>query len=368
MQLLNCNSTSPFSGIGRTKEINMSTNNNRIIQFDALRVIAAYAVVLLHTSCQRYYDCYPSAEWIARNFYDSSTRWAVPIFIMISGALFLDPQKKIDIKNLFTKNITRVLLIFIAWSIIYGAYFGDEGKGITGLIIKMVHGPYHFWFLKMLIGLYVYVPILRVIVANKKMEQYFICLLLVTAFVIPMLFPIIGHFSDYVRGLTEKYYDEFEIKNASGYIGYFVLGHYLNHTIVKGTVKNTIYFLGVTSVIAVSTFTHAISNHVGSPDVFLYDYLNLFTLFEALAFYLFIKGIKIAPKYHRFIISASKLSLGIYIIHPLIITIVFDLWKIDSALLNPIIFIPVFAVLIFGASYAVIYTLSKIPLINKIVI
>lgn len=345
----------------------MTPNNHRIIQFDVLRIIAALAVVLLHISGQGFNDCYPSAEWDARNFYNALVSWPVPIFVMISGALFLDSQKQLDIKTLYTKNVTRVLIVFIAWSVIYAVYGGIGEKGVVGLVGRMIQGPMHFWFLKMILGLYVAVPILRAIVADKKLEKYFICLSLVTAFFIPMLFPLIGYISDLARNYAEITYDEFGIRIASGYVGYFVLGHYLKNNAVNDTVKKVVYLFGILSVIPVYVLTDLITSRVGEPYLFLCGKINMFTLFEALALYIFVKDLQIAPKYHKFLISVSKLSLGIYIVHPLMMTIVFDLWGINSASLNPIFFIPVFAFLIFLLSYLVVYVISKIPVMKKIV-
>lgn len=343
----------------------MSSSNNRIVQFDVLRVVAALAVVWLHTSAQRFDICYPSVEWDARNFYDSLVRWSVPIFVMISGALFLDTQKKIDIKSLYANNITRVVLIFIFWSVVYGVYSGIGEKGLIGLVGRMVQGPFHFWFIKMLIGLYITVPILRVIVADKKLELYFICLSLVTAFFIPMLFPFIGYMSDIARDFAEKYYEEFGIKIALGYAGYFVLGHYLANNTIKETVKRIICILGILSVFAVSALTFFASSRVGAPYLFFYEYINVFTLFEAIALFVVIKDKQIAPKYHSVLISASKLSLGIYIIHPLVMNVLFDYGNIDSASLNPIYFIPLFALIVFIISYCVSFVLSRIPVLKK---
>ena len=195
-------------------------NNNRIIQFDALRVIAAFAVVMLHTCAQRFYDCYPSPEWDVRNIYDTLVRWAAPMFIMISGALFLDSKKTISIKTLYKKNIARIVLVFFAWSIIYALYRINDGKGLLVTAGRIINGPFHFWFLKMLIGLYVAVPIFKAIVANKKLEQYFLAILIITAFIIPMFFPIIGHYSGTVKSLALKFYKGFRLDLASGYAGF----------------------------------------------------------------------------------------------------------------------------------------------------
>lgn len=352
-------------GVWRTKRYIMSSSNNRVIQFDVLRVVAALAVVWLHTSAQRFYISYPSVEWDARNFYDSLVRWSVPIFVMISGALFLDSQRKIDIKGLYAKNITRVVLIFIFWSVVYGLYSGIGEKGLIGLVGRMVQGPFHFWFIKMLIGLYITVPILRVIVVDKKLELYFIGLSLITAFFIPTLFPFIGYISDVARDFAVKYYEEFGIKIALGYVGYFVLGHYLANNNINGTVKRIICILGILSVFAVSALTSFASSRVGTPYLFFYEYINLFTLFEAVAIFVVIKNLQIAPKYHSVLKNASKLSLGIYIIHPLVMNVLFDYANMDSATLNPIYFIPLFALIVFIISYCVSFVLVRIPILKK---
>lgn len=345
----------------------MSINNSRIIQFDVLRVLAAFAVVLLHTSAQRFYDCYPSEEWNVRNFYDSLVRGAVPVFIMISGALFLNPNKNLEIKKLFAKNVTHIITIFIIWSIMYRVYSGMDDK-VMGFVGGIVHGPFHFWFLKMLLGLYISVPILRVVVKNSKLEVFLILISMVIAFLIPMLFPLWGYFSDNTRSFVENLYDEFRIKTALGYVCYFLLGCYLSHTAITVKVKKYICILGIMSVVYVYVFTYLTSKHYGEPYLFLYEYINVFTLSEALAVFVVINGIKILPKYHRFVIIASKLCLGIYIVHPLIMQIVFDLWKIDSATLNALFFIPIYAFLIFFISSLLAFVLVRIPIINKILI
>lgn len=111
----------------------MTQNKKRIIQFEVLRVIVAFGVVMLHTSAQRFNESFLSAEWDARNLYDSLVRWSVPIFVMICGALFLDSKKKINVKKLYTKNIAHLFFILVLWSIIYGVDSGLRGYGFSSL-------------------------------------------------------------------------------------------------------------------------------------------------------------------------------------------------------------------------------------------
>lgn len=76
---------------------------NRIAYIDWLRSIACFAVVVLHVSGgQEWFSAKEvSFEWTIFNLYDSLVRWCVPIFIMISGALFLNPEKEIGIHKLY---------------------------------------------------------------------------------------------------------------------------------------------------------------------------------------------------------------------------------------------------------------------------
>ena len=59
-------------------------STQRIISFDLLRIVAAFAVIMIHTSGQWFGELSP--EWEFANIYDSLSRWCVPVFIMISGA------------------------------------------------------------------------------------------------------------------------------------------------------------------------------------------------------------------------------------------------------------------------------------------
>lgn len=75
-----------------------------------------------------------SFEWQVFNFYDSLVRFGVPVFVMISGALFLKPDKDIPVKKLYSKYIFRIVIAFVFWSFIYAA----RGYMKTGDMIDAV--------------------------------------------------------------------------------------------------------------------------------------------------------------------------------------------------------------------------------------
>ena len=68
--------------------------NGRILYFDFLRIFATLAVMVLHVAAQNWYSTSVSSfEWQTFNFFNSIVRWGVPIFVMISGALFLNERE-----------------------------------------------------------------------------------------------------------------------------------------------------------------------------------------------------------------------------------------------------------------------------------
>ena len=166
----------------------------RIVYFDYLRVFATVAVVILHAAAQNWYFADPSGlDWNILNFYDSIVRWGVPAFIMISGALFL--SRDISIKALYSKNILRMFVSFFVWAAFYAfsnsliefAFGGVFSFSTKDVILNTLTGNYHMWFIPMIIGLYMSVPILKEILKSKSTTKYFIVLSFIFAFVVPQI-------------------------------------------------------------------------------------------------------------------------------------------------------------------------------------
>lgn len=50
---------------------------------------------------------------------NGTVRLGVPLFLMISGALFLDERKEITLKGILSKNVKNLAVITIVWAVIY---------------------------------------------------------------------------------------------------------------------------------------------------------------------------------------------------------------------------------------------------------
>lgn len=69
----------------------------RVVYFDLLRVVATFVVVAVHLSAMHWADVdVNSRAWFAFNLYCTAGKWSVPIFVMISGALFLGREVSIS--------------------------------------------------------------------------------------------------------------------------------------------------------------------------------------------------------------------------------------------------------------------------------
>ena len=99
------------------------SQGNRILYPDILRILAVFAVMMLHVSATGFYsNPVQSFTWQVVNFvnfYECMVRWAVPVFVMVSGMFLLNPQKEITLSKLYRKNIFRIVMALITWGLFY---------------------------------------------------------------------------------------------------------------------------------------------------------------------------------------------------------------------------------------------------------
>ena len=145
---------------------------NRITKYDILRVIACFSIVLLHVSASYWsvVDVH-SKEFLIMTIYNSLTCFAVPVFFMLSGLFLVSPQKE----NLaIGKRILKLLVLFYVWSAFYAfqgvaidALHGAVTKEVWASVQRFIFGHTHMWFIQILIGFYILIPIARQICAKK---------------------------------------------------------------------------------------------------------------------------------------------------------------------------------------------------------
>lgn len=72
---------------------NYTIQYNEKTYLDLLRIISALAVIVIHLASDRLVFSTPNSfEWQSLNLLNSISRFCVPVFVMISGALFLEKK------------------------------------------------------------------------------------------------------------------------------------------------------------------------------------------------------------------------------------------------------------------------------------
>ena len=336
----------------------------RVIYLDYLRIIATFFVIILHISGQNIANVsINSLDFHVMNIFDSLSRFTVPMFVMISGTLFLNPKKNFSTKKLFTKNIFRLLTAFVFWSLIYTILSHlKHPKGIISFIFDFALGYYHLWFVYMLIGLYIITPILRKIVESKVITKYFLILSVVVNFIIPISLEIVG--IQYLNSI----YNNIGLNLLFGYSFYYILGYYLSIEDIKSNWRKIIYFLGIFGALATIVLTFIISRESNVLKTVFYDNFSITILFQSIALYVFAKykmnDIKIDINK---ITKISNCCFGIYLIHALIINIL-NIFNINTLTIHPLISIPLLSIIVYIISFILTFILNKIPIINKYIV
>lgn len=347
-------------------------DKSRSLSLDILRIIAAFSVVVLHV-CARYISASPvdSFDFAAANLYDSISRFGVPIFVMISGALFLSKQREVDIKRLWLHNILRILVVYLIWGFLYYLFqsvylwnFNLWNAGLVRTVKGIVYGSDHLWFLPMIAGLYALVPMLRVWVskASRQNVEYVIILF----FFFNILLTTAEILLD--SSLVTKIVGMAQIKELSGYLGYFILGYYLTTFEVYTRLRLAIYFSVPVDVVLNFLISQKFSLDKGMYDPGVYDCFGLFTFAEIVALFMAIYYVnrkrKVSDKLSRFIKNVSNDTLGVYLLHVMILDYLY--YEGYFNYLNPPIalVLPV-SLAVFIVSCLVAAGLRRIPFIGR---
>ena len=346
--------------------------NNRIWYFDFLRIAACIAVIVIHVSAKKFAVVdIGSYSWFVFDVYNSFSRWGVPVFVMISGALFLDPDKKINLKSFYSKNLVRIITAFLFWSALYAAVDYINGTRLRTVVFNFMSGGIHLWFLYMIAGLYLIVPLVRKLTESKSHTAYF----LVLAFVFSVLYytgkSLISFVDPRFAGSVEVVSNELSMKFVCGYTGYFVLGYFLHRYEIPKKLRGVIYVLGCLGATATILLTYVFSKKSNGLDLIFLDDFSVFVLLEAVAVFVFCKyhlnNLKNA-KMQKMIMAISKCSFGIYLVHYFMVRYTREIFHMSPTTYNPIITIPLISGGIFVLSLIISFILNKMPIVKKYIV
>lgn len=344
--------------------------HKRNCSLDIARIVAVFAVVMIHISADFVtMHSLNTNEFVVGNLFDSLSRIGVPLFLMISGSLFLDENKEVTLKTILSKNVKTLAVITVIWAIIYSLIYNvafplmkSETVNAKSVVGGMVNGHYHMWYLYMIMGLYIITPFLRRFVCkeNKGMALFFI----IASFCLQFFRPIINAIGEMGLNLSfvNTWIDKFHLDFFGGYVTYFLTGWYIVHVGIKQKSHRCIvYFLGAVSLSAIVLYVHFTGDYtnayenIGAP-VFLYS-VSVFLALNNINW-------KLKDKTAKKLVHLSKLAFGVYIVHIMCLTVYRELIPYNKY--SALYILVCFAAVTFG-SFIVSYIVSKVPGLRKLI-
>lgn len=230
----------------------------REIWIDWMRVAACFMVILVHSTEPFYLGGNGSlilneADAFWSSFFDSFVRACVPLFIVASS--YLQFPLHYSAGEFVRRRAVRILIPFVLWSLVYAFAWGEPVSNLKSLLLNFNYSAGHLWFVYMLIGVYMLMPLLSPWAekVGKKELQVYLGIWLFTT-LIPLLrdwvlsepltftygptgiprqaiYPLWGEASWNAYGLF--YY-------ISGFIGYLLLGLYFRKFVGEMSWKKTL--------------------------------------------------------------------------------------------------------------------------------
>ena len=327
-----------------------------------LKWIALYAVIVLHCTSLllMQFGNVSAFDWWVANIYNAAVRFAVPVFVMITGALLL--HREYEILDFLKKRLSRVVLPFLFWSIVYIGYSwyneeisfgGDAWLNIRLVLHLLKYGSsYHLWYVYMLIGLYFFIPVLSKFVQNATDKE--ILYFLMVWFAVMLI----------TQPYLVKYNPAVDMHYFAGFAGYLVLGHYLAYKNLKvKDLRLWMLLFVILSIAWIAVGTRLLISCTKWPGTMFYEPVNPAVLMLSASVFILMRFTlpKVSPVMIRFRDFAGRFNYGIYLSHALVLYFLDDLFGISYKLCTPIIAIPLTALLCFALSLLLVWVINKLP-------
>jgi surface polysaccharide O-acyltransferase-like enzyme len=334
---------------------------------DCLRLLAAVAVIIIHVVAKQWHTAdVHSSNWLVLCLYNCSVRWCVPLFVMISGALFLAPEKHISLRDLYGKYILRLLIAYFVWGAIYALL--DYDGTVAGFAEDLIAGYYHMWYLPMLAGLYAMLPLLRKITESEKLTGYFLILVLIGGFFIPNAISVLQELT-VAGGWLADLWANAGMQLVFDYSGYFVAGYVLSKLELQKRWRVLIYGAGVLGWLFTLGVPFVYGKYAGHSTVIVmgYEYLNV--ALQAVALFVFgkyeLQRIAFSQKVINWLGGASKGSFGVYLTHVLVLELILRFFGDTLAAVPVALWIPCMTVLVLLISSGISWLLNRMPVVKK---
>ena len=375
-KLIDNNENKPEFYISKSIEDKLITDINdnppkikkRYFGIDLIRVVACFLVMQTHAGEIYYIDdsggLIKNDKNIWPGIFNSFARICVPLFIMISGYLLL--PMKTDYSTFLKKRFTRVSFPFIAFCIFYDIYFFIKGDidlktmfiNIPKILVNYGSELGHLWFMYMIMGVYLMIPIFSPWITTAKKEHFYFYFIIW----------LIASFSCYIHLYFPQIWGEVYWNNntvVQGFIGDF--GYAVLGAFIKLHLKDdNLYILGIILYIVGTAgtmfgFLYRREEATTCEEIevtWKFDSFNV--IIATFGVFLLLRKIECRnQKIEKIFNDIALKSYGMYLIHIFFLQLFKYLF--DAPNQFPLWCIFVIAILTFIVSYLVIKAISYIP-------
>lgn len=231
-------------------------NEQREVWIDWMRVVACLLVMLVHSTEPFYLGGEGSrvltrgdAFWVS--FFEMISRACVPLFVVASS--YLQFPLHYPTGEFFRRRAVRILIPFAVWTVFYALVWGEPVENFRSLLLNFNYAAGHLWFVYMLCGLYLLMPLLSPWAekVGKKELGFYLGLCLLTT-ILPYVREAFGGSAPVIYGPTgipnparyplwgEASWNAYGLLYYfSGFIFYLLMGLYLRRFVGELSWKKT---------------------------------------------------------------------------------------------------------------------------------
>lgn len=304
-------------------------DSQRSVAIDFLRVIAIVAVVCVHSLPV---PIISGGGWriFASAAIGSLSKIGVPLFLIITGYLMLDRDYSgPKLKRFLQHNYLPLLVSFEAWVCIAMIAKLAADPSVSSIVeglrtMLLIGDPFmiHFWYMQMLLGIYLFIPILASFIRSfEQNADKYIRMIIVVGVVFTFVFPTIQMIYNWLGGNSdyEMTLGGFTGRGALGIL-YMLLGYAIKKDLFnsgKHTVHIPLALLSLVLLWGLSSMELSLTK-----ELFLVT-AGFFPI--ALAAFAFANWMIHTSVWHHCPVSFARAlqclagyAFGIYMVHPLV--------------------------------------------------
>jgi len=349
--------------------VKCSEKNSRIVYFDILNILSIVAVIALHCNgiVHNFSIKYVTA-WSTSLIVECIFYWAVPVFLMLSGANLMKYRERYSTLVYFKKRFIKIVIPFIFWASVMLIWKKCTGQlKIDNMSVKTLLNIFFsnkeentYYFIFLILGIYITIPTLSILAKEeyRTICWYTVYGIFITQSVLPIVLKLLG--INYNNLLSIQ---------IGGYIIFVLLGYLLSTQNLTKKQRIELYCLAILSIFFRYSMTYFWTLSSNKLNKTLFGYTQFHSVLLATGVFVFIKNIRFNyiitnDKIKKIISDIAGCSFGIYLIHMIVKyyeILIFNIniyswqWRTLGIITTYLI------------SLAIVYVLKKIPIVRKIV-